>query len=134
MVGTALFSVLSQTLVCAGSCGGVSSPTQPRACSSLCPGCCWSSQVKVARLEISHSIPCPGPQEAFGVVRRGEDGEHDPSSVLMSARSPVSPVTVTSTGGLIQFGRARGKQDAKEGCELFLSSPPSPPSFHLPLL
>lgn len=68
------------------------------------------------------------------MVRGGEDGENDPSFVLMSARAPGSPVTVTSARGLIQFKRARGNQEAKEGCELFLFSPPLPPSFHLSLL
>lgn len=50
----------------------------------------------MSRLEISHSGPCPGPQETFRGT--GEDEEHDPVSVLTAARPPGSPVTVTTTG------------------------------------
>lgn len=103
-------------------------PTQHRARRRLCTGCSWSPQVKVAMPKISHSSPCPGPQETFR--GNGDDGEDDPSSVLMAARPPGFPVTVTSTGAPIQFSRPSGKREAKEGCVLFFSSPPSHLSFH----
>lgn len=70
----------------------------------------------VARLESRRPSPCLSQSTRRWSRRWGGR----PWISAVSSWAPGSPVTITSTGGPIRFSKAGGKQEAKEGHQLFL--------------